>query len=180
MLVDSIRNTVLCDELQLGQTLNHCVAQGEGAKFALLLSLLSGDVLDQPQFDLLPVEKAKQDADLRQQFELAEPSPIYMEAVDSAQLERWNQATQQGDLVTSRLEMSLNPQGLVDKQPVLAANVLNNLPLLARLKYQARQQDKPKTDAQQTTKAELPEESAMYHVLKDFDYEKPLAVRYYD
>jgi hypothetical protein len=178
MLVDSIRDAVICDELQLGQALNQSVAQGTFARFSLLMSLLSDDVRDQPQFERMTKDEPTRTQDLRRRFQLAEPEPLYMDTPSDDTLLRHNQAVQQGDLANSHLEMMLCPPGLTPKSEGLNAEVLNNLSLLNRLKLQAL--SAPKPEDKPDPEAELPEESALYHVLNDFDYKKPLSVRYYD
>lgn len=61
MLESSLRNVYLVDELQLGQRLNNDLSAQDRADFALMLSMLSKDLLDQPislkaRIDQIPVE----------------------------------------------------------------------------------------------------------------------------
>lgn len=66
----------LSHEWHLGNQLSESVHGGEPDQFRLLLSLLSEDVQDQPQFEKLSQESAAEKK-LRAWFELGEPQNFY-------------------------------------------------------------------------------------------------------
>lgn len=172
MLSESIRQAVSCDELQLGQALNHCVENGQKAKFALLLSFLSPDVRDQPQFDFRPDSPAKKEINWRRFFDLPQPQPLYANNDDlSATISRWSERVHQGQLRDVQLEQLLATSPLCPAYQHLDAAILNNMSLLERLKFEEQQGN--------IATAELPDEikpAAMVGVMNDFDYQQPLKV----
>ena len=68
MLTPEIRNELLVDELQLGVRLNEDVQNKDHADFALLLAMISHDVIDNPLFNT--EEKTTKEVNLRAKFAL--------------------------------------------------------------------------------------------------------------
>ncbi|CAG9001662.1 MAG: hypothetical protein CENE_03685 [Candidatus Celerinatantimonas neptuna] len=171
MLPESIRQSVCCDELQLGQALNQCVEQGQHAKFSLLLSLLSSDITDQPQFEFNQSEPEKCPINWRAYFQLPKEVEVYSSAQDLEPLPRWNHLARQGYMATIHLEQQLNRPPLCATKEVLTDEILNNLSLLDRLKYERQQ--RPDDFAEKIIDEEI-KSAAMVNVLNDFDYQKPI------
>ncbi|MFM2482201.1 VC2046/SO_2500 family protein [Celerinatantimonas sp. YJH-8] len=174
MLSESIRQAVCCDELQLAQTLNHCVEKGQQAKFNLLLSLLSPDVCDQPQFDFRPESPEKETVDWRHYFQLPKPQPLYSAdpVLEQVQLQRWNTSVQHGYLRGVQLEQMLENVALCPCQQTLNIEILNNMSLLERLKYEERRGHLTASEPDENTV----QPAAMVGVLNDFDYQQPVTL----
>ena len=80
MLDEKLRDKVLVDELQLGNRLNESVASGDRADFQLLLSMLSADVCDAPQFNRKLSQKEPEN--LRERFALGKEQRFYADKQD--------------------------------------------------------------------------------------------------
>ena len=110
---------ILTGELQLGQTLNHCVRDGKKSEFDLLLSMLSTDVCEQDQFamdnDASHLISDDQDPTiaLRDQFSVPEPQTLLADSVKDAQysLSLGERALNEG-LLASRLQHCLHQDAL--------------------------------------------------------------------
>ncbi len=76
MLSGEIRDSLLVDELQLGERLNSALQQNDRAEFSLLLSMLSDDLLDSPNYHS-PEKEPVRDEDLRKRFGLPEAVRSY-------------------------------------------------------------------------------------------------------
>ncbi len=72
MLTSAIRDQLLVDEMQLGTRLCEDVHNQNHADFALLLAMLSQDMLDNPLFNI--EERIQKEEDLRKKFSLL-PEP---------------------------------------------------------------------------------------------------------
>lgn len=175
MLANSIRQSVYCDELQLGSCLNHCIESGHQATFSLWLSLLSPDVCDQPQFDFVSPPDEKKPIDWRAYFQLDNGQPLYANEDDwSAEIKR-KDYVQDGSLATLHLDNALKqPPFCYEKPSRLDLDVINNLSLLAQLKY--RQSNCPDQNVEQQDEEEPIKPAAMVNVLEGFDYSKPLTL----
>ncbi|WP_392341059.1 VC2046/SO_2500 family protein [Moritella marina] len=79
------------DELQLGQQLNKCALNGDRAKFALLLSMLSSDISDQKQ------------------IEIKQPV-VDTSAYDAARMVRLNEYAATNNMAAMRLEICFSPE----------------------------------------------------------------------
>nr|WP_083849982.1 VC2046/SO_2500 family protein [Moritella dasanensis] len=79
------------DELQLGQQLNRCALNGDRAKFALLLSMLSSDITDQKQ------------------IEIKQPA-VDTSAYDAARMVRLNEYAVTNNMAAMRLEICFSPE----------------------------------------------------------------------
>lgn len=175
MLVDKIRNNSLCDELQLGDTLNQSAAHGQRARFQLLLSMLSQNVCDQAQFSMIKQAPTQIAQDLRSRFQLPVSRPLKAQADEYAVQARWSESLQAGDVAKIRLEQALGGYAACAEERVdgLAEEVINNLDLLTRLKHQLSQPEQSDINTEVNG-------VEMYKVLSDFDYSKPLSVRYFN
>ena len=105
---------ILVGELQLGQTLNHCIRDGSKSEFDLLLAMLSSDVCEQDQFSLEPNNtKTLLTASLSEQFNV--PTPQSLQSTSRLQeeysLELGNLAKESG-LTAARLQHCLRPDAL--------------------------------------------------------------------
>jgi len=89
--VQSIRQHALIDELQLGQQLNKCALNGDRAKFALLLSMLSSDISDQKQ------------------IEIKQPA-VDTSAYDAVRMSRLNEYAATNNMAAMRLEICFSPE----------------------------------------------------------------------
>ncbi|WP_427979273.1 VC2046/SO_2500 family protein [Agarivorans sp.] len=180
MLVDKIRNNSLCDELQLGDTLNQSAAHGQRARFQLLLSMLSQNVCDQAQFSMIKQAPKQVEQDLRSRFQLSASRPLKAQADEYAIQAKWSESLHTGDVAKIRLEQALGGYAVCaeDKVDGLAEEVMNNLDLLSRLKHQLSQPEQAQP-AQMQPDTEV-NGVEMYKLLSDFDYSKPLSVKYFN
>jgi hypothetical protein len=175
MLANSIRQSVYCDELQLGSCLNHCIESGHQATFSLWLSLLSPDVCDQPQFDFVPESSELAAINWRVYFQLDSGQSLYANDKEWASEIKRKDYVQNGSLVALHLDKALKqPSFCYEKPPHIDLEVINNLSLLAQLKYRQRHQSDESVAHQDDVEQIKP--AAMVHVLEGFDYSKPLTL----
>ena len=174
MLTNSIRERFLVDELQLGEALNASLQQGERAHFALLLSMLSDDLLDSPPFsDSSTVAAFKEkDTKLRQYFSIGPPAPLDAKNASIEETEFRSLLVHEGGTSAVRLFDAVIPEPLVCHQFELPANVWNELSPLK----QAKIKDDLKVE-------HLPldslDEPSMLQILEEFDYEREFSVQYF-
>lgn len=128
---------ILTGELQLGQTLNHCVRDGKKSEFDLLLSMLSTDVCDQDQFAINNDDSTSttnpidcEDA-LKLQFSVPNSQTLMADSVTEAQysLSLSKTALNEG-LVAARLHHCLHQDALsfnVGKHHGIEADVFESL-----------------------------------------------------
>ncbi len=161
--VQSIRQHALIDELQLGQQLNKCALNGDRAKFALLLSMLSSDISDQKQSQLEPAPESES----QRVFEH-----------DALRMARLNQYAASNNLAAMRLEICLSPESDITVGDVnyVAEPVLKNTSHLQQLKLaeQALTKSMPIIGTGQEDDAATP---SLLDVLNSYDASKPLQVR---
>lgn len=156
MNINQNSETILVNEWQLGQALNHAVHSNAREKFNLLLSFLSEDARDFAQFEYLQSESElkKEDSSLRQQFQLRESQPLVNSGPTSAQLAAYNDQLHQGKLTEIRLQQLLDNEAMLSRQSssIFPEEVLDNLSLIKRDKvanlYQAQQKQSLGVDAQ--------------------------------
>ncbi|GGA73938.1 hypothetical protein GCM10011369_14710 [Neiella marina] len=110
-MLSQVERPPVSNEYDLGQSINVAAASGNSETFRLLLSMLSADVCDQPQFSRLPSD-VKQPEDLRQVLQLADPQPFYDQHHPSYQSSLTN-AFHAGGLTDVRLLDALKPEPLV-------------------------------------------------------------------
>lgn len=133
MLTQEIRDHLLVDELQLGQTLNEAVANGFSAQFNLLVSMLSDDVRDQP-WVTDPVAQEKQTEDLRKKFALGNQVRLQSDDEDLKRADLLGDYFRDGGLKAVHLLECINPEPLTLKHPEIPQMVMDNLPPLHREK----------------------------------------------
>ena len=135
MISHTLRDQLLIDELQLGQSLNQAVHDGRRGDFGLLLSMLSPDVEDQPWVaDALP--SATEATDWRRRFELPRARPLQADALSAERAVAITASVQHGDLTTARLLDCLGPEPLLRQQYALDPLVWENMSPLIQQKYQ--------------------------------------------
>lgn len=124
--------SVLAGELQLGQTLNHCIRDGKKSEFDLLLAMLSNDVTEQDQFSLNPIEEVKLPAQsLREEFNV--PIPQTLKASSSSENEyslKLGKIANEEGLLTARFHHCLQPDALDFKTNMkhgIASELYNSL-----------------------------------------------------
>ncbi|MDF0535913.1 VC2046/SO_2500 family protein [Shewanella sp. A32] len=125
---------ILHNELQLGSRLNRAIETNSRSDFGLLLSLLSQDVRDCPQFHLQ--DELDNDTQLRQQFELP-PAPTLLGDL-SQQLVTDNSAQFLSEGPTAfRLAEAINAEPIVIRGHWASGTgeVLENCSLLARNRF---------------------------------------------
>ncbi|RCU52828.1 hypothetical protein DU002_02370 [Corallincola holothuriorum] len=132
---EQVNSSIIVNELQLGQSLNKAVSSGDSAKFAYLLSMLSDDVLDQPQFQFACFDRIKPAPDetqLRKEFSLPESAPLFSDAETMLRATNQSQLFAEGGSITDvRLLAALAPTALVAKKEddnSLPADILDILP----------------------------------------------------
>jgi hypothetical protein len=138
---EGVDNTILVNELQLGEQLNSCIHAKRRSDFSLLLAMLTDDVRAHSQFTL-PVTEVDvintTDDSLRQTFHLPEPAPLALTSTD--QLSDFNQASlvAADQLAAIKLQGVLQPQAIAfrDDAKHIAQNVLTNTSLYCQKTHQ--------------------------------------------
>ncbi|TCN80843.1 VC2046/SO_2500 family protein [Shewanella fodinae] len=125
---------ILLNELQLGTRLNHAVEENARGDFGLLLSMLSQDARDWPQFHLQ--DTLATDERLRQQFELPKPQPLLGDLSQQALTDNAHYFLNDGP-ETFRLAEVLRPEPLVSrgKWSLDTTEVLENCSLLGQRRF---------------------------------------------
>ncbi len=133
MLTEKIRNQMLVDEMQLGERLNEDVHSSDRADFALMLAMLSQDVIDHAEFDP-PTEHENSEADLRSKFGLPPAVKSYADQSD------FKRASEISDIFSSQgmnsvfLAHCLRTEPLVPYEHRLAPEVFAELTPLKQQK----------------------------------------------
>ena len=135
MLEQKIRDVLLVDELQLDCRLNNAVSSGDRADFALLLSMISQDVCDAPQF--CDQVSATQNDNLRSRFELQKPQEQFSKAEDFDRASALSELLHQGSINDVFLSNCLKPEPLCEYERVLAPEVYSELTPLLQEKFNA-------------------------------------------
>ncbi len=135
MLEQKIRDVLLVDELQLDCRLNHAVSSGDRAEFALLLSMISQDVCDFPQFS--DQISSSQNDDLRARFELAKPQAQFSKAEDFDRASALSELLHQGSIKDVFLSNCLKAEPLCEYERVLSPEVFSELSPLLQEKFNA-------------------------------------------
>ncbi len=133
MLIQEIRDHLLVDDLQLGQTLNHAVANGFSAQFNLLISMLSNDARDLA-WVADPVVQEKQTEDLRKKFALGNQVRLQSDDSDIDRADVLGDQFRAGGLLAVHLMECLNPEPLTLKHPEIPQAVMDNMPPLNKEK----------------------------------------------
>jgi hypothetical protein len=170
MLTQTIREHFLVDELQLGQRLNDAVHQEQRSYFSLLLSMLSTDVLDQPEFSSPTIEPVPE-IDWRKRWDLP-PAAVLDSSRCSADESYFRSVLlHEGGIEAVHLFNAAQPDPLSWRQFAIPADVWNELPPLKQEKYRQQHQ----LDYQ--TFDETPD--AMMQTLETFNYTQELKVDYF-
>jgi len=123
---------ILTGELQLGQTLNHCVHNGNKSEFDLLLAMLSTDVGEQDQFLIENTDDSVGDVlSLHEKFNIQSPQSLKSKSIaeDEYSLEFGKYANAEG-IIAARLQHCLRPDALhfePDTRHGLSSDVYDNL-----------------------------------------------------
>ncbi len=141
MLENRIRDLYLVDELQLGTRLNEAVGAGDQAEFFLLLSMLSADVTDAPQFYDRQKEQTAP-GDLRERFQLGPPVSKYAEPPDYDRGPVLGDELQKNGFHSLRLNLALRSEPLVPRAEYIKDEVVMELPPLSREKLKADLEDR--------------------------------------
>lgn len=170
MLTKSIRDRFLVDELQLEQQINEALQQNNRSSFALLLSLLSSDVLDNPNF-IDPTYHPPNEIDWRKKMEL--PPPVALDATlsDSLHTEKRSELLHDGGIMSVHFYNAIEPDPLSWRQFSIPADVWDELSPLQQEKLKVSQ------TIEHMPFEETPDQ--MMSVLEDFDYSQELQVHYY-
>ncbi len=142
MLESKLRNVMLVDELQLGDDLNRAVNSGNRAQFALLLSMLSSDMCDAPQFSD-PIKEPFNKEDLRARFELPKESPQYADKSDFERAQGLSKALESEGQNALNLMLCLRSEPLCDRERALSPDVYSSLSPLEREKFDIVKDSKP-------------------------------------
>ncbi|MEW6990936.1 VC2046/SO_2500 family protein [Colwelliaceae bacterium 6441] len=146
MNTPSVTSNLLVEELQLGEQLNHCVHSDRRSDFALLLSMLSGDVLAHSEFKLprtASTIKESSEELLRKEFELPRKQKLALESLDEITAFSQADLIEQNQLTTLHLTQALSPKPLCfrnDKKHI-NSSVLANTSLYCQQQYQRSKQD---------------------------------------
>ncbi|MDG1750511.1 MAG: VC2046/SO_2500 family protein [Thalassotalea sp.] len=141
METQSVNSNLLVEELQLGEQLNHCVHSNRRSDFALMLSMLTDDVLSHSQFKLPKAEqptKLTTEESLRKTFELPKKQRLSLENL--TQIDEFSQAhlIESQKLSTLHLTQALSPKPLAFRNDKLHidSTVLSNTRLYCQQQYQ--------------------------------------------
>lgn len=170
MLTKSIRDRFLVDELQLGQQLNEALHQENRSEFSLLLSMLSDDLLDHPNYADAQVHPP--DAiNWRARMEL--PPPVRLDAtnLEPEETEFRSLLLQEGGIHAVQLFNAIAPEALTWRQFMIPADVWDELTPLQQQKYKAE------NTIEHQQYPETPDD--MMAVLEGFDYTQDFVVNYY-
>nr|WP_083798007.1 VC2046/SO_2500 family protein [Moritella sp. PE36] len=159
------------DELQLGQQLNKCALNGDRAKFALLLSMLSSDISDQKQ------------------IEIKQPA-VDTSAYDAARMLRLNEYAAKNNMAAMRLEICFSPEigvAVGDINYVPESVVQNSSHLLQQklaldslIKPTANEFAQSLTSSQDPDPLEnQPSTASLLDVLNSYNADKPLKITEY-
>ncbi|WP_448548630.1 VC2046/SO_2500 family protein [Thalassotalea fusca] len=147
MISELNQQSALIDEHRLGSTLNQCVHQGNRSEFSLLLAMLDEDVRFHAQFTLPQKDEfdhIRQTNDLRRFFDLPEPAPIALTAVE--QISDFEQAEmiEKGRLSDLRLQDALHPKPLAfrDDKLHIPTSVLTNTSIHCQHKTKTKSETK--------------------------------------
>ena len=139
--LEGVDDTILVNELQLGEQLNACIHAKRRSDFSLMLAMLTDDVRAHSQFSL-PVTEVElvdtTDDSLRKTFHLPDPAPLAIK--NTEQLARFDQAAlvENDQLMTILLQGVLQPQALAfrDDAKHIPQNVLTNTSLYCQKTHQ--------------------------------------------
>jgi hypothetical protein len=134
---------LLVEELQLGEQLNHCVHSDRRSDFALMLSMLTDDVLAHSQFKLPQTDKPTKlttEDSLRKTFDLPKKQRLSLD--DLTNIDEFSQAhlIESEQLSTLHLIQALSPKPLAfrDDKLHIESTVLSNTRLYCQQQYQIR------------------------------------------
>lgn len=139
-----IDNNLLIHELQLGESLNHCLHSERRADFSLMLAMLVDDAREFSQFKTPNTEVETSETteqSLRRQFDLPKAKPLALNHL--SEIVQFNEAKKAntGMLTDIKLSESLSPKALCfrDDKLFIPTNVKNNTSLYcqSKLKRQA-------------------------------------------
>lgn len=139
MLTDEIRSDLLVDELQLDGRLNDSLTAGDRADFGLLLSMLSHDVTDFPEFsDRNPQMALKRD--LRRKFELPPEEPRYASEDDFERESGYRELLGQGGHRAVFLSQCLQRSPLTPFDHDFPPEIVSQLPPLQQEKLRIQEE----------------------------------------
>ncbi len=134
-----IDNNLLIHELQLGESLNHCLHSERRADFSLMLAMLVDDAREFSQFKTpitnVDVPETTEQL-LRRRFDLPKAKPLALSHLtDIVQFNEANKANT-GELADIRLSESISPKPLAfrDDKLFIPTNVKNNTSLYCQSK----------------------------------------------
>ena len=132
MLTSDIRNEFLVDEMQLGTRLNEDLHAQNRADFALMLCMLSNDVIDHPQFN--DEVRKDREVNLRAKFHLPEEQRKYAESSDFDRAQALTEMFANEGMVSVHLANCLRAEPLVDFERTYSPEVFSELPPLKQQK----------------------------------------------
>ncbi len=145
MNTQSLNSNLLVEELQLGEQLNHCVHSDRRSDFALMLSMLTDNVLAHSQFKLPETEHPKSITSedlLRKEFELPDKQRLAMDTLED--INEFSQAhlIESQQLTALHLSQALMPKPLAfrDDKNHINSTVLSNTRLYCQQEYQRKKQ----------------------------------------
>ncbi len=132
---------LLIEELQLGKQLNQCIHTDRRSDFALMLSMLTEDVLAHSQFSLpktTPQIKETTNEQLRKVFSLPEERALALKELDEIDCLSQAELVANNQLATLHLENTLCPKPLAFRDDVkhIEQGVMANTTLYCQKKYE--------------------------------------------
>lgn len=140
VILNVTEKSLLIEEAQLGEQLNHCVHNERRSDFSLMLSMLTDDVLAQSQFKVPKTEidaVSTSDEQLRRQFDLPPPAPIALD--DLATIDRFSQAELMANQRLASINLATKLQSLPlafrDDKTHIPTQILTNTTLYCQQQH---------------------------------------------
>ena len=172
MLSEKLRESVLVDELQLGNRLNESVSSGDRADFQLLLSMLSSDVCDAPQFNRRILKNDPEN--LREKFALGDVQRFYADKQDFSKGVAQSRLLHDEGMCAVFLNDCLNRGSLCEYERKLSPEVYADLSVLECQKFSCLNNDEEDGSSQSSHQDE---QQDGFEILKEAELLHPSSVR---
>ncbi|ART78859.1 VC2046/SO_2500 family protein [Oceanisphaera avium] len=124
-MLTETHNSLLVNDSQLGDRLNHAVADGRRSDFGLLLAMLSDDARDLPRIEADKDEQGQ--INWRQYFELPNAEPLYAEEQDTIRAPQLSALANELQQDSLRLMLAMRAEPLRVDHAALPYEVNSNL-----------------------------------------------------
>ncbi len=170
MLGEKLRESVLVDELQLGNRLNESVSSGDRADFQLLLSMLSSDVCDAPQFNRRILKNDPEN--LRDKFALGDVQRFYANKQDFSKGMVQSRLLHDEGMCAVFFNDCLNRGSLCEYERKLSPEVYAELSALERRKFAVLNEE-----SESSPSSEHEEHQDGFEILQEAEFLRPAPVQ---